>query len=218
MHISDLEKANTLHHAYLVTASHEAAVIGLLSARGVPTKNNPDLLVQSYTDLSVDDARAVSHFAHLHSVNGTKYLVLSFGKASDAAQNALLKVVEEAPGNSVFFFCTPHLAGILETLRSRCIHVHGDSKTEETAVTQLAKEFFLMSYKERLEAVETIVSEQQKTEDRSLSRSFVETLLREAHRKHKSASVLRTIVDAQTYLSQQGTSAKAVLSHLAVVV
>src|SRR5258708_3700738 len=39
---------------------------------------------------------------------------------TDAAWNALLKLIEEPPPHLVFVFCTTDLAKVLETVRSRC--------------------------------------------------------------------------------------------------
>src|SRR6185295_6316049 len=108
MKVAELAKQKKLNHAYLVTGSYAHApheVFKMLEERGVSTKGNMDILSLTFTDLSVDDARTISSYASLHAIGEHKYLVIAFSRANQEAQNALLKVVEEAPGNSIFFLC-----------------------------------------------------------------------------------------------------------------
>jgi DNA polymerase-3 subunit gamma/tau len=48
------------------------------------------------------------------------YILDECHKASDSAQNALLKVTEEPPENVVFIFCTTNPEEMLPTLKNRC--------------------------------------------------------------------------------------------------
>lgn len=217
MKVEDLRSIGHLHHAYIVTGpTHEGgdAVLELLAQRGVEVKANPDLIRLTYTDLLVDDARAISTYALLTSLGDSKYFIISFSKANDAAQNALLKVVEEAPGNSVFFFCTESIGGILATLRSRSVHVTAGDGTEPDQ--SLAKEFLSLSYADRLSKIEKIVAASQKAQDRTPIRNFISELTVHAHAGKIGQKALRELVEAGRYLNLNGSSPKVVLSHLAV--
>lgn len=217
MKVADLRSVQNLHHAYIVTGpigEGSEVVLALLAERGVDVKTNPDLIRLSYTDLLVDDARAISTYALLTSLGDSKYFVISFSKANDAAQNALLKVVEEAPGNSVFFFCTESIGGILQTLRSRSVHVTtGDSLEPDRT---LAKEFLSLSYAERLSKIEKMVAASQKAQDRTPIRNFISELTVHAHSAKIGQTALRELVEAARFLNLNGSSPKVVLSHLAV--
>ncbi len=219
MRVADLERADHLHHAYIVTGEGAAPAVSLmLITRGVTLTGNPDVLQLQYGDMGVDDARSIASYAFLKSVGEGKYFIISFDKAGDGAQNALLKVVEEAPGNTHFFFCTQSLGGILPTLRSRCIAVRGDaSKTDPEASPLGAAEFLASGYADRLAKVDKLVSAAQKSQDRAPIRAFVRDLLVAAHTAHTTPSGLRTLVEADRYLALSGSSPKVVLSHLAVV-
>jgi len=217
MKVQDLQSIQSLHHAYIVTGPTPeggGAVLDLLEKRGVDVKTNPDLIRLTYTDLLVDDARAISTYALLTSLGDSKYFVISFSKANDAAQNALLKVVEEAPGNSIFFFCTESIGGILPTLRSRSVHVTVGDTIEPDQV--FAKEFLSLPYADRLSKIEKMVTASQKSQDRTPIRNFISELTVYAHGEQIGEKGLRELVEAARFLNLNGSSPKVVLSHLAV--
>lgn len=192
-------------HALLTQATAEA-LLARLSEQGVPVSGNPDVLVFRFTDMSVDDARLISSYASLKAVSGAKYLVVSFDRAGVEAQNALLKVVEEAPGNSHFYFSTPNPGALIPTLRSRCVT---EQVTGEVTEHALVAEFLAASYADRLSLVEKLVTKAQRTQDRGELKEFVRALVH--------TLPVRETLDAVRYLNQNGSSPKLVLSHLAVV-
>jgi DNA polymerase-3 subunit gamma/tau len=70
----------------------------------------------------IDDIREIRDRVVLQPVEG-RYKVYILDEAhqlTDAAWNALLKLIEEPPPHLVFVFCTTDLAKVLATVRSRC--------------------------------------------------------------------------------------------------
>jgi DNA polymerase III subunit gamma/tau len=70
----------------------------------------------------IDDIRDIRDHAVLQPVEG-RYKVYILDEAhqlTDAAFNALLKLIEEPPPHLLFVFCTTDLAKMLPTVRSRC--------------------------------------------------------------------------------------------------
>jgi DNA polymerase-3 subunit gamma/tau len=70
----------------------------------------------------IDDVREIREHAVLQPVEG-RYKVYILDEAhqlTDAAFNALLKLIEEPPPHLVFVFCTTDLGKMLPTVRSRC--------------------------------------------------------------------------------------------------
>jgi DNA polymerase-3 subunit gamma/tau len=70
----------------------------------------------------IDDIREIRDRAVLQPAEG-RYKVYILDEAhqlTDAAFNALLKLIEEPPPHLVFVFCTTDLSKILPTVRSRC--------------------------------------------------------------------------------------------------
>ena len=215
MDIQELESADTLHHAYVVTGSAEkgsARVTAMLATRGVAVVGNPDLLSLSYPELLVDDVRdTILPFASLKPLGERKYVIVAFSRANANAQNALLKAVEEA-GSTVFFFCVDSIGHMLPTLRSRAIAVMLPRGTE---VHEEAEEFAAATFDMRLSAVEKMASAASKSQDRTPVRSFVRGLIN-AFKADAPAAALRDLLDADQYMRMQGSSVKAVLGHLAV--
>jgi DNA polymerase-3 subunit gamma/tau len=70
----------------------------------------------------IDDIREIRDHVILQPVEG-RYKVYILDEAhqlTDAAFNALLKLIEEPPPHLVFIFCTTDLSKMLPTVRSRC--------------------------------------------------------------------------------------------------
>jgi DNA polymerase-3 subunit gamma/tau len=70
----------------------------------------------------IDDIREIRERVVLQPAEG-RYKVYILDEAhqlTDAAWNALLKLIEEPPPHLVFIFCTTDLAKVLPTVRSRC--------------------------------------------------------------------------------------------------
>ena len=193
-------------HAIL-TREPPSEILAELTKKGVVVAGNPDVLQLTYTDLSVDDARTISSYASLKALAGDKYLIISFDRAGGEAQNALLKVVEEAPGNSNFYFCTPNTGGIIPTLRSRVL-IRNLTDVGRVPQSDEAQEFLKLSYADRLSKVEKLITAAQRADDRTPLREFARALV------HMHPS--RVTLDAVRYLDQNGSSPKLVLSHLAV--
>jgi DNA polymerase-3 subunit gamma/tau len=70
----------------------------------------------------IDDIREIRERVVLQPVEGRfkVYILDEAHQLTDAAWNALLKLIEEPPPHLVFVFCTTELAKVLPTVRSRC--------------------------------------------------------------------------------------------------
>jgi len=70
----------------------------------------------------IDDIREIRDRVVLQPVEGRYkiYILDEAHQLTDAAWNALLKLIEEPPPHLVFVFCTTDLSKVLATVRSRC--------------------------------------------------------------------------------------------------
>ena len=70
----------------------------------------------------IDDIRDIRDRVVLQPVEGRYkiYILDEAHQLTDAAWNALLKLIEEPPPHLVFVFCTTDLSKVLSTVRSRC--------------------------------------------------------------------------------------------------
>jgi len=73
-------------------------------------------------EIVVDDIRPVQDFLHHTAADGSWRVVIVDGAETlnRNAANALLKLLEEPPSNTVFFLTCPTPSALLPTIRSRC--------------------------------------------------------------------------------------------------
>jgi len=76
-------------------------------------------------DIGVELARDIKHFVHLATVDSPCKVVVidQASRLTVAAQNALLKTLEEPPGRAIIILVTDSPGGLLATVRSRCQRV-----------------------------------------------------------------------------------------------
>lgn len=92
------------------------------------TKNQPDIIYVTHTEksnlISVDDIREqVNHTVAIkpYSSRYKIYIMNEAEKMNQAAQNALLKTIEEPPEYAVFLLLTSNVSALLPTILSRCV-------------------------------------------------------------------------------------------------
>ena len=96
------------------------------SCRHIETMQHPDLIVvekePDKTEISIDQVRALQGKLFLSPYESPYKigLLLRFHQASAGAQNALLKILEEAPSKAVLLLTSDLPEAVLETVLSRC--------------------------------------------------------------------------------------------------
>ena len=91
--------------------------------------NHPDVRVAGplpdKKEISIQQIRAIEKELNFRSFSGGKKIAIIDPATlmSLAAQNALLKTLEEPPQNSVLILIAPNAGGLLPTLRSRCLRL-----------------------------------------------------------------------------------------------
>lgn len=198
--------------AYLIRGGTGArdTLIAALEERGVSLRGDPDALAQEFETFSIDDARALAAFASLKPLGERKILIVSAQTMTREAQNALLKIVEEGSGHSVFFFIIPTGVPVLPTLLSRCTAVR---TLPDTRDTEHGEAFLRLGYAERIKAAEKFA----KDHDREGARALVRSLLALADEKKFDAQKLRDVLEANQFLQLSGSSPKSIIGHLALV-
>ena len=141
-------RSGRLSHSYLLTGpegSGKRTLARLLAAamecRGTPrpcgvcpacrkvlSGNHPDVITVDDPDhkqVPVDCIRAARSELFIRPNEGEKKVLLipRAGYMNPAAQNALLKVLEEPPSYGVFLLLAPSPEALLPTIRSRCAHL-----------------------------------------------------------------------------------------------
>lgn len=99
------------------------------SCRQVAAGSHPDLLLVTAAagkkEIGVDRARDIKRFAQLRPLRATLKIAIvdDAHKLTVAAQNALLKTLEEPPGHSILILVANNADALLATVRSRCQRV-----------------------------------------------------------------------------------------------
>ena len=141
-----MELPNPLSHAYLITGGggdSRAAFVGRLAAaylcegdpppcgrcracRKVGKGSHPDLSRTApppdKAEITVEQIRALRADAYVRPNEGRRkvYVIDPADAMNPAAQNALLKVLEEGPAYAAFLLVSDRPGKLLDTVRSRC--------------------------------------------------------------------------------------------------
>lgn len=137
------------HHAYIVFG-YTPGELGVEQCDGV-------FVLETEKGLGVDEVRELQQYAFQSADAQERKIVLSAPGVSHQAQNALLKMMEEAGGGIYIFLCLPQGTDVLNTLLSRCYIV---SRSDFGSVSENQSEHFTMfidaPLKERLALLDMI--------------------------------------------------------------
>ncbi|MDL2238171.1 hypothetical protein LJC56_10175 [Christensenellaceae bacterium OttesenSCG-928-K19] len=116
------------------------------------SRNHADLLFieTEAKTIKVDEVRSILPFVYNKSYEGGYKAVLipEADRMTDQAQNALLKVLEEPPADTVLLLGAQDAKNLLPTIRSRCIILK--TQTLGDAEQRLMEEFSLSTLKARV--------------------------------------------------------------------
>lgn len=107
---------------------------------------HPDITVTSPEDgkknITVAQIRSLRNEAYVkpHMANGRAFVIDMADTMNEQAQNALLKVLEEPPGNIVFILIAESKAAFLETVISRCVLLSPSVPETDIAVAFIKKQ------------------------------------------------------------------------------
>ena len=216
---------NLSHHAYGIVGSKDARleVISFLQGEhGVVSRGNPDVFVQKYEVLTIDDARALKelHATRPFSEKGRKFFIIEADSMTHEAQNALLKIFEEPNEYAHFFLIIPSEELLLPTLRSRLFMVRGTMSWEGDAkINKNLVNFISSSKAERLAIVDKLaadISDDKKPKSAALD--FCNDLSRCLRDDgiEKNAAALAALAQTESYLRDRAPSVKQLLEYVAL--
>lgn len=227
--LNHYKKTGYLHHAYVIEGIYET-IAPLLAEElsrqlGIEIKGNPDVFVDYYNSIGVDEAREIKGM-QVRSAFGAnrKIFIIGTDTFGYEAQNALLKTFEEPTDETIFFLIIPRVEMLLSTLRSRVQIVQGQIVNTEDEAKVLSEKFLDASLEGRF-AIAKKMAEKKSGENinRELFRSVFDHIERMLYTKtagkrdDKTANVLRELFQAKTYLANRGSSPKMLLEHIAMI-
>ena len=118
--------ATTLAQAMMCTASGDRPCLTCPQCRKVAGNIHPDLVrlrpLEGKRDIVVEQIRSVRSDTYIRPNEGNRkiYLIEEAPSMNHAAQNALLKVLEEGPAYASFLLIAENAGVLLPTIRSRC--------------------------------------------------------------------------------------------------
>lgn len=89
----------------------------------IPITNSPDILIITpEKSIGIDEIRTINHFLAKKPIQSdkNKVYIKEAHLMTPFAQNALLKILEEPPGNSEIYLVTDQSDMLLPTVLSRC--------------------------------------------------------------------------------------------------
>lgn len=223
-------------HLAAGTADLIPHVIGLLQEEGIETEANPDVLVRTYAQFGVDEARELRDRTLSRALSGRRAFVLAMPSMTMEAQNALLKTLEEPVGDALFIFILPAPDTLLATLRSRAQMLRIDTVVTPNTLTMTvranpvsvtthpdAADFLSATPAKRLDMLKPLL-EKGDDDRRDLSSilmflSSLECMLGEHIKKEPGARMgLEAVYRARSFLGDKGSLVKPLLEQVALLV
>ena len=220
------------YHAFVIEAEAEAGIaVAQAWAReqlGMKIENNPDVVVQCYGLLSVEDARRVSELVAGKAFTGdTKVVIIAATRAYHEAQNALLKLFEEPPKGTYLFLIMPSLGGLLPTLRSRVQVLPASLSSDgrpKIRISDVAEEFVKASKEKRSVMIKKLMSGRDEEERRELRDEAlaivngIEAVVYKRGIGSADAALLSDIATLRGYLHDRSAPVRMILEHLSLVI
>ncbi len=185
----------------------------LLISPSIEASNLPDELKKEGADTAhlakssfgIDDARLLTKMSASRGWENGRHFVVFAESMTEEAQNALLKLFEEPPQDTVFYLVIPSPSILLPTLQSRLISAKRGISDQENSLTD---EFIKMSYGERLDLIAKLA----KKDSDSLKRLVID--LGKVDIKDKKTK--QSLLLATKYISNRGASKKMLVEELAL--
>ena len=212
-------RTRTLHHAYSIEGSWDAVRESierfLANDVGVPVVANPDVQFLFVETLGIDESRSLEGAAHRKAYASVgKFFVTGCQTLTHEAQNALLKLFEDPPAQTIFFLIVPSHAQLLPTLRSRLYLISGQRRDtkEQTASAQA---FLVAPPRKRMAMLTSIVENKNREEAVRLINALEVSLCRLPHSNERTEAI-KQIYMVRKYILDRASSVKLLLEHLAI--
>lgn len=212
-----------LHHAYGIAGDATELIPEILSAlrRGIKfePRGNPDFREERHEVMGIGEVRTLRDAAERIAVTGgKKVFVVSVRGATREAQNALLKIFEEPPPETHFFFVVPSFEILLPTLRSRLCEIQYLTEGRLKDFSR-AERFLKGKVPARLRIVQEFLKQREETQENGGILTFLDELeyALAARERERNANALAEILVAKKYSRDRAPSFKLLLEHLALV-
>ena len=214
-------KKRLVGNTYLVPGGPERieGVLSLLREEGIETRltgrqagGNPDIYVRTYRHFGIEEARELRERASLKPLGLRRAFVIASPSVNREAQNALLKTLEEPPGNALFFFIVPSPESLIPTFRSRVHMLRLGAAGGEVDV----RAFLSSTPQKRLDLIKPLLEKgEDDRRDFGAILSFLSSLER-ALSRHPDG--LKAVYRARMYVTDKGALVKPLLEQVALLI
>ncbi len=176
----------------------------------------PDVHHEFVDVMTIDTVRQLKHMAYQAPVRGeTRWLVVHALEYTHAAQNALLKLLEEPPARTKIVIVASHIQKLLPTVRSRLEIITAFSEDSDTSVSDEVHEWLCMSISERMERISHL--HKQPDSKRHMAQLLSEVIAQVTRARLPLSLEKKSLVaDVSQWLSDTGSSKKYLLEALAL--
>ncbi len=205
-------------HLIAGDASSTQALLHMLRREGIATSKNPDLYLREYSSFGIDEARSLCSRASMRAFGMKRIFIVVASAMTTEAQNALLKTIEEAPGNALFFFIVPAPHMLLLTIRSRAQILDLGRSTQKGLVDMQV--FLKADAVQRLEMLKPMLEKgNDDKRDVGVIITFLSSLERSMeHVRPNDRAGLESIYRARKYIGDKGALVKPLLEQVALLV
>ena len=217
----DLSKHTTpFHHFYLIEGDIENTVTAItthLRERGFTPDTTRHIAKDHFT---IDDAHELQKQQIETTDADKKFFIVTFNTIGHEAEQSLLKTLEEPKEGTHFFFITPSLCGIRDTILSRCYRISGENLLHEKE-EKMAKEFLKGNSVDRMVQVAEILESAE--EEPNLPKTVTRALLQMVYKsfsmeKKEERIVVEKVSELCAYMENRGSSEKYILETLALII
>lgn len=200
-----------LGHAHLCRGT--SASIPEVVERMAGSISAADLVVRSYGDLGIDDAREIRERAMLRGLGDGRLFIIAASSITVEAQNALLKTFEEPLAGAQFVILVPSPESLLPTLRSRMHRMHLESEEGSSPID--VRSFLASTPAQRIEMLKPLTAAEER--DTAGVLGFLCTLEQSLGATPDGSHDLDALYRTRAYVSDKGALRKSLLEHLALL-
>jgi hypothetical protein len=203
---------DNLHHAYLVPGDEDADALlaSIFSQLGIKESGNPDFFAFRTDSFGIDEARDLGARAGRKAFGHRKIFVISAGRITVEAQNALLKSMEDPYPDTHFFVRVRGEHLLIPTLRSRMQVLRPGGSVVSN--TEEAEKFLASPISDRLNFAKKFADD-----ERAVS-PFLDAVMKVLKAKQSSLDKLDRVFTLRRFADDRSASARLLLEHLSLVI
>lgn len=220
---------NNLHHAYFLEGDHEQVLPKLLEyLEGENIAKKESVSVNTIPVFYIENSREIKEMQQMVA-DEARVIIVAFDRMIMAAQQALLKTLEEPTENTHFIFINRNSNSLLPTVRSRLFIVKSSGRSDKKNDYEFAKDYLSSDLFGRMDLVKDMISgargeDDEDDDERASSRrglvrflDSLEELMYDLSQNghYEYIEGVQSVISAKKDLEDPSPSIKMIFEHLA---